>query len=128
MSPDELSPAAKRFLADHVNSVMALELLLLLRRERDSTWTAKTVTRELRCAETWAAAQLDALHAVGLTQPDAAVDGGYRFTLDEQQASVLDEIADAHRRRRSSIIRLIVSSLDSNVQSFSDAFRLRRRD
>lgn len=128
MTADALSPAAKSFLTYHVNSVMALELLLLLYRDRDVTWTAQSVTRELRCGEGWASAQLEALHAVDLAAPDQAVPAGYRFSGDKQQSSALAEIADAYKRRRNSVIHLIFSSMGSDVQAFSDAFRLRRSD
>lgn len=128
MASDALSPAARRFLADHVNSVMVLDLLLLLHRGPEATWTAQTVTGELRCAESWAAVQLSVLHAVGLAAPDPAVEGGFRFAPDAQQARLLDEIVEANRRRRTALIRLIVASMNSDVQAFSDAFRLRKRD
>jgi hypothetical protein len=128
MPSRRLSPTARRFLAERIHSVMQLELVLLLARDRDAAWTAPAAARELRAPEAWVADQLVDLVAEGVARvPDGRPDVA-SFAVDGPWAAAVDEIAGQFAQRRTSIIRLIFAPASADVQSFSDAFRLRPGD
>ncbi|HEY4097557.1 MAG TPA: hypothetical protein VGM33_18685 [Baekduia sp.] len=109
MAAHRLSSAARRLLAEDVDSVMALELVLLLHADASTPWTVQAAARELRTAEAWVAAQLSALTAIGIAR---RADGGqaYAFDATDPTAPAVEEIADQYRQRRTTIIKLIFSA------------------
>jgi hypothetical protein len=118
-----------RFLRNVVPTVDAAELLLLLGRERERWWSAQEATAALRPvaspAEADVARYLAAFQGAGLLAiaPDKRVQ--YRPgspELDEQVRT----LEQAYRERPVTLIRVIYALRDSSIQSFADAFRLRR--
>jgi hypothetical protein len=125
MPPRRLSASARRFLAAEVHSVLQLELMLLLAADWSRTWTAAAAARELRAPEPWVAGQLADLVVAGLARtvdPEALA---HRFAADGPSAGVVAEIGEQFPQRRTSIIKLIFAPTAPDVQSFSDAFRIR---
>jgi hypothetical protein len=120
-----LSAPARRFLAEEVHSVLQLELMLLLAAAPSRSWTANEAARELRAPEPWVAGQLTDLVVAGIARADGSDPAGHRFAGDGAWALVIADIADQFRRRRTTIIKLIFAPAASDIQSFSDAFRLR---
>ena len=110
----------------HIDSVRRLELLLLLRGRSEERSTAAAVAASLRGAPGWAARELEALKAGGLVSGDEA-DGTYRYAARAEDDRFVGELADAYRRRKSTVVQAILSAMDSDVQALSDAFRLRDR-
>jgi hypothetical protein len=119
-----------RFLRAAVPSVDAAELLLFLSRERGRWWSPQeaaaalqpvTSTSESDVARYFATFQAGGLVALG---PDKRVQ--YRPAdagLDEH----VHTLEQAYRERPVTLIRVIYALRDSSIQSFADAFRLRRR-
>ena len=100
-----LSPTARRFLTEDVDSVLQLELLLLLHRDATVAWTPDGVSRELRAPEPWVADQLTQLTLAGpLVQAD---DHRYAFNADDTLAPTVTEIAALYPQRRATLIELI---------------------
>jgi hypothetical protein len=102
-----LSATARRFLAERTESVLQLELVLLLAREPERAWTAQAAADELRAPEPWITGQLDALVAAGVADAPAGGAGPVRFDHRGPWAAAVREIEPLFRRRRTSIIRLI---------------------
>ena len=101
----ELTPSAQRLLTQHVDSVGALDLLLLIHRTRDRDWGVDELCKQLRCPESWAENQLAGLAAAGLvTQP---AEGRYRFSRGLEYGPAVDEIARTCRHYRARIVRMI---------------------
>jgi hypothetical protein len=125
MPPRRPSVNARRFLAAHIHSVVQLDLLLLLHRDRALAWTASDAARELRAPEPWIAGQLADLCAAGVAAAGPEDPPAFRFAARDALGEVVLELADLHARRRTTLVRLIHAARD-DVQSFSDAFRLRR--
>jgi hypothetical protein len=128
MPPRRLSASARRFLAAEVHSVLQLELMLLLAAVPSRAWTADEAARELRAPEPWVAGQLADLVVAGLARTRDPEALGHRFAKDGPCAAVVAEIADQFPRRRTSIIKLIFAPTAPDVQSFSDAFRIRTEE
>ena len=111
----------------HIDSVRRLELLLMLRDRRDEAWTAANIAASLRVAPAWATRELETLRAAGLVDSDAADETTYRYAAPREEDRFVDELADAYRRRKSTVVQAILSAMDSDVQALSDAFRLKDR-
>lgn len=112
------------FIREHIRSVWALELLLLLKRDPERRWTPDELVRELRASAPLVANNLEALQRAGLTACEE--DGRCRYA---PAAPVLDKLCNeleaAYRERPVALINVIASPPDK-LQSLADAFRIRK--
>lgn len=118
-----------RFLNQHIDSVEQLEVLLLLHRAAESTWTAEMVAAALYTQPASAARRLAALHADGLIEAAPRQPDAYRYVPDPSgTGEMISNLADTYRERRVAVVTAIASKPMENVRAFSDAFRLRRKE
>ena len=114
MRGEALSPGVRDFISTHVESVRQLEVLLLLRERGGEPVTAALVAAALRVSPVWAGAQLEGLVSQGLA---ASGDNGpvpaYRYAAVPSQEAVVAELADAYRRRKSSVVRAVLAAMGS---------------
>ena len=109
------------FVRDHIPSVWALELFLLLRSTREKSWDASDLVRELRASAKLVRENLFRFERFGFVVND---EKGWRFApantwLDEMAA----KLADAYRERPISTIGLIRRT--DPLTSLADAFKLK---
>jgi hypothetical protein len=114
------------FVERHLSAAAQAEALILLHREREKSWTAASVSEELR---------IDAEHAEQLLAPLAAdgllVRKGDRYRYGPRTArltAAADAFVAAYPTYRVAIISLIFAKPRPSVRNFSDAFRLRSED
>lgn len=118
-----------RFLQTTIPAVDAAELLLLLRRTPQAATSVQELTRSLRpsvsITEAEAAKYLETFQARGLVAagPDKRVQ--YRPASDELRMYG-DMLALAYKARPVTLIRMIYALRDARIQTFADAFRLRK--
>jgi DNA-binding HxlR family transcriptional regulator len=114
------------FVRQHVRSVWALELLLLLRRDPQRSWRAPDLVRELRASQNLVSDNLEHFERTGLVVRDA--DASARYA---PASSVLDEMCaqleTAYRERPVTMVNMIARP-DPTLQSLADAFRIRGKD
>jgi DNA-binding HxlR family transcriptional regulator len=126
---EALPDAVKRFILENVNSVAKLEVLLLLRAQRDTFWTAEAVSRALCTTPEMMAMQLAELQSRGLLISQEASQRQYRY---EPKTSELEqtvaELDLMYKERRVSVINQIYSAPVDKVRTFADAFRLRHKE
>ena len=112
------------FIREHIRSVWALELLLLLKRDPERRWTPDELVRELRASGPLISSNLEALERAGLSACDE--DGRCRYA---PAAALLDKLCNeleaAYRERPVALINVIASPPDK-LQSLADAFRIRK--
>jgi hypothetical protein len=118
-----------RFLQTAVPAVDAAELLLLLRRTPDRRWSAAALVAELLpgvpMSEAEAAKYLDIFRARGLLA--AGEDGQVAYRPASEALRMHgDMLALAYRQRPVTLIRMIYALRDARIQTFADAFKLRR--
>jgi hypothetical protein len=125
-----ISPCVKQFITDHVESVMQLEVLLLLAGHSGQPrriWAAADLAQQLRIDSAWVDAQLRMMAAGGVV---AVVEGSppqFRYEPRTTELSqTIDELAHAYNDRRVTVIGLIFSKPGDKIRSFADAFRLRK--
>jgi hypothetical protein len=127
VTDEEIPQQVRRFLSDHIESVVQMEILLLLHANPARAFSAADVGRELRIEPEWATTQLANLSARGILSADRVSDALYRYDPQTPQLdAAIAGLARAYTDRRVSIIGLIYSKPTDQLQSFADAFRLRR--
>lgn len=111
------------FVREHIRSVWALELLLLLRTDPQRCWFANELVRELRASAVLVADNLERFERAGLVVLDDQ--GCHRYA---PAAPLLrrycDELEAAYRERPVAVINLIASPPE-RLQGLADAFRFK---
>ncbi len=112
------------FIRGSLRSVWALELLLLLRRDRRRSWGVGELVQEMRASTPVVNESLQALQTAGLTSGTA--DGRFSYA---PASLALDEICGrleaAYKQKPVSVVNAIVSAPKNNLQTFADAFRIK---
>jgi hypothetical protein len=128
---DSLPNDVRQFLQDHIASVEAITVLLLLYDQSARQWTAEAVGRESRTNDWSAALQLQALSARGLLRSSAGPPP--TFQAESQFAAAVASLGRAFRERRVAVITFIYSQPDEvderprdPPQAFADAFEPRK--
>ena len=118
-----------RFLQQNIPSVDAAELLLFLRTHRERTWAASEAAANLRptvqIADADAARYLESFSARGLVSsgPDRRV----QFQPANEEVEMYTQmLALAYKERPVTLIRMIYALRDSRIQTFADAFKIKR--
>lgn len=122
--PDDVA----RFIVDHIESVEALEALLLLHSAAARAWSAADVARESRTNEWSAQMHLDYLARHGLLQ---ALGGDPpRFQAEPRASGAVAQLRRVYQDRRVAVITLIYTKPEEAavdpVQAFADAFKLKK--
>ena len=108
MGSDLLPVSVRRFVEGHFDTVTAVEVLLLIRRERPRAWSSDAVARRLRIDRDQAEDILAGLDRNGLVRRNGlAFQYGPR---SEEAAGMVDALADVYSRYRYRIIDIIFGS------------------
>ena len=119
-----------RFLQTAVLSVDAAELLLALAGEPQRWWQANELAAKLRpstsMSEADAARHVEQFAAAGAAALGPDRRAQYR-PANETLARHVEMLALAYKERPVTLFRMIYALRDSKIQSFADAFKLRRK-
>ena len=127
MSGDALPAPVKQLLSRHIQSVEQLEVLLLLRSQPQRAWTAVQVFDVIRSSESSIAARLQAFTAHGFLVEEKGPPPAFRFAPKDQSVrAAVDQTAAAYQTWRVRVIEAIFAPEADPVQSFADAFKLRK--
>jgi hypothetical protein len=118
-----LSPAQLAFIRRNLKSVWALELLLLLRADRERGWTTVELVRELRASDSLVVGILEAFRRHGLVGGE----DGWRYAAAGPDADLCDQIEALYRERPMTLIKAISTPPD-RLQALADAFRIKKGD
>lgn len=117
--------AVRRLIAERIESVQQLEILLLLRAAPDKGWSSREVARALvtrvESSEDW---------LQRMTRDELLVRDGeeYRYAPATPELDhTVDGLAETYAKYRVAVVTLIFSRPSERVRTFSDAFRIRRR-
>lgn len=127
MPEQQIPDHVRQFIADHVDSVELIEVMLLLKRNRTDEWTAEEVSQRLYTSARSAANRLEAMRASGLaTADDGPTVTTYRYaprTSELERAA--NDLEQVYGQRRTTVINLIFSKPLDKIRTFADAFRIR---
>jgi hypothetical protein len=108
-----------------IASVWALELLLLLREQATRRWAPGELVTELRSSRLVVDGSLDRLERGGLVDRDEA--GTVCFSpVSTDLESLVEAIEQEYRLRPDYVRRSIVSGSENKLNSFANAFILRK--
>jgi DNA-binding IclR family transcriptional regulator len=112
------------FARNTIRSVWALELLLLLRKDRGRDWTVDELVRELRSSEAVTLPCLDVLKSAGLVSGEAG--GRFRYAAaSEDLDAVSGELAKIYAAKPMALAKAIMRAPNEKLTIFSDAFKLK---
>ena len=123
---DPLPSDVRQFIAHQIESVAQLETLLLFRRDSQRLWNAEELARQLYISEQMCRVMLDDLERRRYLVRDSASKSVRYYCADMKADAILAVLEDLYRERRVAIISEIHSNPISKVQTFADAFRLRK--
>jgi hypothetical protein len=123
----KLPAHVEEFIANNLDSVEMLDVLLLVRRHRDRAWIPEQVSERLYTTPRSAANRLEALAACGLVT--VKEDGAHAAYTYSPRSGELERVAadleQAYSTRRITVINLIFSKPSAHLRTFADAFRIR---
>lgn|SRR5688572_24839509 len=130
MQDADFSDQFCRFLQSAIPAVDAAELLLSLAAQPDTWWYPQELVASLRPGLTTtdanAARYFDGFRSRGLLEIGSDHRIRFRPASDELAAHVRT-LAQAYRERPVTLIRVVYALRDARIQSFAEAFKLRRK-
>jgi hypothetical protein len=119
-----LSQDVKRFIRNHIRTVWDLELLLLLQRDPSRAWRAGELVRELRASTLIIGESLIVLTRTNCIVEDQ--EGLYRYNAATPAGTLVPAVKEAYIRFPAAVSKLIWEAPHSKIQTFADAFRLKK--
>lgn len=125
---DDAFPADVRvFIAGHISSIAELEMLLLLRSDPTKNWDVAEISKALYATPEMAAGQLASLQGRGLLIASEEPEIRYQYQPGSPELEdMVNRLAELYRDRRVSVITVLYSEPVNKVQTFADAFKLRK--
>jgi DNA-binding MarR family transcriptional regulator len=123
----EFPAEIEQFIGQHIESLAQLETLLLLRREPGRSWSGSDLSRQLYVTPDVCTGIITDLERRGFVLRDASSRDLVRYrstgaTVDQ----LIDQLASLYQQRRVAVITQIYSKPVRKVQTFADAFRIRK--
>lgn len=120
-----VDPRLIDLLSGTIASVWGVEMLLLMRQQPQRNWTSAELVTELRSSELVVDQSLERLERAGLVAHTET--GAARFApATADLAALVDLLEEEYRLRPSAVRKAIVSTPDTKLRSFTDAFLLRK--
>lgn len=124
---EQLPPAVSQLLARYIRSVEQLEVLLLLHGQPHRSWSAADAYAVIRSSEGSIASRLDTFTKEGFLAQEKGPPPTYRYAPQTTDLrSAVDETAAAYKTWRIRVVEAIFAPPSDPVQSFADAFKLRK--
>jgi len=114
------------FVQRSIKSVWALELLLLLRRDRQRIWRPEDMVLEMRSSDAAVAEALTGLRSIGFTAADSAGLHTYQPASAELDR-IAERIEEVYAAKPLAVVKAITSAPNDKLRLFSDSFKLKDR-
>ena len=122
-----ISQDVRTLIVERIDSVVQLELLLLLQGSAGRSWTAADVAQQLRIEPSWAAGQLAELVSRGLAAPADGAHESFRYApVPAELDGTVVQLTRDYAERRVTVITMIFSKPVDKLRTFADAFRFRK--
>ena len=127
MTRNQIPPDVRKFVRREIKSVFQLEVLLLLHRTRERTWTVSEISQELGIDPEIAETQILSLTQLGLIRTSDTSSITYFYgPKDRDDELIVEKLATSYAKQRVGIFTLILSESNSRIRRFAEAFRLIR--
>lgn len=125
--PDAFPPEIRRFIEQRIESLGQLEALLLLHREPERRWHPEQIAKALYVPIDVAAGLLAEFAKQGFATVVSSEEPQFSYrSNDAETHRLIDRLAAIYQERRVAVISMIYSKPMNKVQTFADAFRLRK--
>jgi hypothetical protein len=114
------------FVQRSIKSVWALELLLLLRRDRQRIWRAEDMVLEMRSSDAAVGEALAGLRSIGFVTADSAGLHTYQPASAELDR-IAERIQEVYAAKPLAVVKAITSAPNDKLRLFSDSFKLKDR-
>jgi hypothetical protein len=129
MNQPGLPPDVLDLIARHLDSMEQVQVLLLLRREPARDWAVNDIAAEVRVSPEQVAADLAILHRNQLLALAPGEPKSYRYApATAALRAGVDNLEIAYNTRPVTLVRALYDRPARSIQSFADAFRLRKPD
>jgi hypothetical protein len=118
----------REFIGRHVHSIEQLEILLLVANSGGRAWTATDVSSELRISPDSSESRLRQFVSDGLMRASGeGANTAFMFSpKGDRESHSVHLLGQCYRDRRVSIIELIFSRPSDTIQTFADAFKIKK--
>ena len=128
MTKQNLSEDLKRLIREKIQTVLRLEVLILLHRHQPRAFTVAEVAGELGFEKETTAHELAALEASGLVESKKDT-LKYRYhPLNASTGSLIEHLATGYSRQRVPILSVMLTDHPDRARLFAEAFRIIRSD
>jgi len=120
-----ITQEAQQFIAQHIQSVEQLEIFLTLGNGGDRSWSVDEVFRKIQSNEK----SISDCLGYFLKESVAILEKEGRYRLSDKSLNLVpiaSELQKAYRERQVTIIEMIYKKPPRQIQSFADAFKLRK--
>lgn len=114
----------RNFLTDCIETVSQLELLFIFYENKTRTWTATSISKELRTHASMALKQMDVLQSKGILKKE-----NDQFSYAPQSEKIDENISKLHelyRERPVAIVTFIYTKPEDKLKGFADAFKFKK--
>jgi hypothetical protein len=129
MMVNRFTAELEHFIAQHIESLPHLETLLLLRQEPQRRWTCAELSRQLYIPPDMCDGLVNELVQGGFVARVTDDEAAYQYRPASPDLDrLIGELAAIYQDRRVAVITQIYSRPLKKVQTFADAFRLRKEE
>ena len=128
MAKQHISQDLKKFIKEKIQTVLRLEVLLLLHHQQTRSFTVAEVANELGFEKEDVNGQLTALETIGVVVESNLDKHKYRYQpVNEALRSMVDQLAVGYSKQRVPILSVILAEHTDRTRLFAEAFRIIRR-
>jgi hypothetical protein len=127
VSESAFSKELEKFIAEEIQSLEQLEILLLLSGNPHKWWTAQGTYDVIKSNPSSVEARLEEMTARGVLRKATENEVRYQFAPEDPALwNVVNELRDAYKERSVKVVQAIYSKPPDAVQEFARAFRVRK--
>ena len=126
--PGKIPEDVERFLLQQIWSTEQLEVLLVVASQPEREWTVEEVYEVVKTQPGSIARHLQEFQHRGFLRASSQPPSYQFVSNDAHRAETLRKLAAIYRSELHRVIEVIYSKPSPAVQSFADAFRIRRKD
>jgi hypothetical protein len=129
VSESGFSEELERFLAEEIQSLEQLEILLLLSADVHKWWTARGVYDVVKSSPNSVEDRLKEFSKRGMLKTESGIETRYQFALsDPSFLGIINELREAYKARSVKVVQAIYSKPPDPMSEFAKAFRIRKEE
>ena len=121
-----VSAALERMIRERLPSMEQIDIVLLLRSNRERGWTAPDVARQLGAPQESTAMRLFLLASKGIVLFEPAGVPAYRYAGAGEDEELVSELARIRMQQPEALIGIADGAAPDPMRSFADAFKMKK--